>query len=275
MRSKKEIQKRAAVIRKATPNILEELFEMQNRICDLCGEWIQNLVLAELDHSISVMKFAKGPLSTKKATIQANDPSNLRAAHAFCNSSKHDMTRDDWFARDMDKKVGKPRVWTQEEIEEFRKRMSEDGRAKGGYTQGQKNIETGHIQALGRVQGPKNVANLDKVRTYENTSKGGDIQGQRNVETGRAQELGNKFGPVQGQKNIDNGHWEKIRSKGQEAAGRKNVETGWAQELGRIWGKINAMLPQSIEGQNKGRHTRWHTNRGIINSDCPLCKKAA
>src|SRR5216684_136980 len=103
MGSKLKIQRRVAIIRKATPNILEELFEMQNRICDLCGHPIQDLVLASLDHSISIIVFARGPLSIKKATLLANDLSNLRAVHSSCNSKKNNKTRADWFARGLDK----------------------------------------------------------------------------------------------------------------------------------------------------------------------------
>src|SRR5260370_23571720 len=113
MTTPQEVRERSQRIRAATPNVLGELYEMQNRRCDLCGEPIQDLIVAALDHSTPVIIYARGPLSIEDAVAQANVPANLRAAHASCNSAKNGRTREEWFALGLDKKVGKPRVWTE------------------------------------------------------------------------------------------------------------------------------------------------------------------
>src|ERR1700694_5894783 len=99
-----EVSTRAKILRRTTPDCLEELFEAQNRICDLCNKPIQDLVLAELDHSFPVIKYAKDlSLSIEDAIARCNSLENLRAAHATCNSVKHDMSRNDWFELGKDK----------------------------------------------------------------------------------------------------------------------------------------------------------------------------
>ena len=81
------IKERARVIRKATPNgdTLRNLWDMQNRLCDLCGHEIQDLALAALDHSIPVIWFARSPLPLEDAIAQATHPKNLRCAHFLGN----------------------------------------------------------------------------------------------------------------------------------------------------------------------------------------------
>ena len=44
--TRQEIKKRTLAIRAARPDVLEELFEQQNRICFLCGREIQDLMFA-------------------------------------------------------------------------------------------------------------------------------------------------------------------------------------------------------------------------------------
>src|SRR5260370_36033164 len=125
------IATRVALIRAATPAVLPQLFEMQNGVCDLCGEPIQDLVIAALDHSTPVILFARGPLAINVAISQCNAPANLRAAHAFCNKAKNGLTREEWYARGLDKTVGTPQEWTTEEIESFRERLAKGGRIGG------------------------------------------------------------------------------------------------------------------------------------------------
>jgi hypothetical protein len=131
MRTSTEVCERRRLIRNATPNILEELFEMQKRLCDLCEQPIQDLILAELDHSVPVAVFARGPLNIDEAVRLCKDPSNLRCAHALCNRVKHDMTREQWYAEGRDKTVGTPKVWTAAKLQELRFRLGAGGRVSG------------------------------------------------------------------------------------------------------------------------------------------------
>lgn len=83
------IKQRAKLIRKATPDCLEPLYEMSNRRCDLCGHPIQDLICASLDHSTPVVHFARNlEMPIDDAVAQTNHPQNLRVAHANCNAAK-------------------------------------------------------------------------------------------------------------------------------------------------------------------------------------------
>jgi len=121
------IEERTQAIRRACPDVLAELFEMQNRLCDLCGQPIQDLVCAALDHSIPVIRFARGPLPIEEAIRQANAPENLRAAHTECNNVKHDKARAEWFARGLNDRAA-PRYLDAVELEILRQRATECGR---------------------------------------------------------------------------------------------------------------------------------------------------
>jgi hypothetical protein len=286
MRSKSQLQKRGAAIRKATPNILEELFEMQNRICDLCGFPIQDLVFAALDHSVPVIVFARGPMSTKEAIRQANDSSNLRAVHFSCNSKKQDMTREEWFEKVLDKKVGEPRIWTRKEIKKLQDKLSEIGRA-GSYLahktrpevfkeNGRKAVETGQIYEM-----------LNLPQTKAAQRRNGHRLGQENIKTGYSREIGRKWGPINGPKNggkaVKEGRaWGRTREgcvKGGTETARQSIINGKAQEFGEIWGPINGrkavdtgqLASVASAGGIMSNHIRWHVNRGIVNPDCPHC----
>lgn len=108
MRTEEDILYRCRVIRLRQPDILSEMFEAQNHICDLCRYIIDNLLAASLDHSTPVILFARGPLVIEEAARRANLLSNLRAVHATCNSCKHDMPRAKWFSTGRNKEVEKP-----------------------------------------------------------------------------------------------------------------------------------------------------------------------
>jgi hypothetical protein len=138
--TKKQIAKRTSALRHTLPkkDTLQELFEMQNRICDLCGHLIQDLVLAVLDHSVSVSWFAKSDLDIETAALQCNHLTNLRAAHGKCNHIKLNKTRDEWFALGMDKMVERPHTYSLEELAALRQKMSERGRATNATTNGRK-----------------------------------------------------------------------------------------------------------------------------------------
>ncbi len=71
--------------------------------------------------------------------------------------------------------------------------------------------------------------------------------------------------------NVESGHLQKISSLGGKACGpvvgKRNAESGWMKKVQQMGlgkgGKI---------GGPKGMHTRWHTNRGIVSSNCKFCK---
>jgi hypothetical protein len=269
----KAIQKRAKLIRATTPDILEELWEMQNRKCDLCGQFIQDLVLAALDHSIPIIVFARSPLPIEEAIKQANDPVNLRATHTFCNKSKGSMTRDEWFAKGMDGKVGEPEIWTEKEIGELREKMHKiavkNGR-RGGY-------KGGAITAKNKT----GVCGRTPEQMSIDGRKGGNIQGPRNVQNGQIRTLGIEMARI--------GHLANIASLGGQAAinsgqiqalgkeqGQKNSDTGFIQKLGSKQGRENVRSGhlarlRTPEHQQKASHIYWHVRRGVVNPKCPSC----
>lgn len=122
------IEHRAARIRAATPDILAHLFKQQHGVCDLCGNAMQDPLLATIDHSVPVVIFARGPLLIGEAVQQCNAPGNLRAAHRRCNFCKGQMTREQWYKLGLNKNVDKPRVYTDGELLELQFRMGAVGR---------------------------------------------------------------------------------------------------------------------------------------------------
>ena len=125
---------------------------------------------------------------------------------------------------------------------------------------GRRNVENGHIRALGLIQGRKNVENghLAGLRTPEHQRMAATAAGQKSVESGWAMELGR----IYGERAVENGQ---IQALGR-LQGRKNVESGHIQSLGR-----SNVEDGTLE---RARHTRWHTNRGISNPACGLCSDA-
>lgn len=221
------LKDRARLIRNATPHRLSELFEMQNHICDLCSHPIQALCLADLDHSIPIDYFARSILPLPEAIAQANALQNLRCAHASCNRRKHNKTRAEWFALGLNI-VDVPLLLSAARLTEIQKNLSACGRMSGGSAagrlhmaalgrsgagsrkakelgvgifglsheqrvknsrkSGQRSCETGHIQALGHVQGQKNVESghlrrISKIRTPASIAAS-RANGKRNAETG-------------------------------------------------------------------------------------------
>jgi hypothetical protein len=254
------IVKRVNSIRLATPNILEELFEMQNRICDLCNKPIQDLVLAALDHSTPVILFARGPLPIEEAVRQANDPTNLRAVHSECNNRKQDMTRDEWFAAGMGNHDS--RSYTQLELEELRERA-----AKGGRIGGRTNAKSGHLKRI--------------------APKGGRVRGHQAVESGQWNSIINlpqtkaarcENGKKQGRLAVESGSWTTIAAMGSSKGGQATNETtqGRKSNGGRkaVETKVGIFAHTSIEkeaGAFRAAHVRWHVNRGIKEPGCLLC----
>lgn len=256
-RTLKEIRKRARYIRSKTPDILASCFELQNYICDLCGQRIQDLVIAELDHSVPVYYFAVGRLSLEEAERQCNSRNNLRAVHDLCNVRKNTKTRTEWFAKSMDEVVGTAKILTEEEILFLKNRRIEVARKAGSAAN----------------KSPENRNRLKRLATFGSRSKGGKIGSYMNKESGQAF----RQGKVQGQVNKENGHWDKIRVLGNKLdaewgrkQGLKNVVSGHLRCLDQ--GKKNALKPDYFK--NLGRmsgHSR-HVAKGIQKPECSLCQ---
>jgi hypothetical protein len=176
------IRERARLIRLTTPNILEELFEMSNRKCDLCGFFIQDLTLAELEHSTPVIHFARNlDLSIEDAIQQANHPSNLRVVHYGCNSSKGGrMTREEWFARGLDKKIGEPKIFTEDELLLFKFRLG-----VGGRTQVGKNVESGHLERMRNLPQTKAAQRIHGRKAFESGQLAGGCCLRWNIRRGK------------------------------------------------------------------------------------------
>jgi len=105
-----QIWKRTALFRSRTPKLLKACYEQQNHLCDLCGLRIQDWTYAELDHSIPISQFARGPLTDEEALNQVNSSNNLRAVHFLCNREKCGRTREEWFAQGLNKKIDEQRI---------------------------------------------------------------------------------------------------------------------------------------------------------------------
>jgi hypothetical protein len=271
--------RRATLIRKATPNgdTLENLFEMSNRICDLCGHPIQDLICAALEHSTPVIYFAKSTMPIEEAIAQANDPKNIRVAHSSCNSAKNVLTREEWFARGLNDREA-PRLLTEGQLLELQFRLGAGGRAtaasgklafaltpadrlRGARVSGKRAFERGTgIFAPGYLQkgigGRKMVAKKIGMFAPENLGMGGRIAGPKTNEMHIGifapdfdkRAPGRIGGPIGGRKAKELGLG--IFAPGMAAAG------------GRIASRIN-------------NHERWHIKRGIVNPNCELCRASS
>ena len=144
----------------------------------------------------------------------------------------------------------------------------------GGPIAGQKNLESGHIQELGRIQGSLNVesGHLDRIRQLIDPlkqSKRAREQGLKNAADGhldrirqlidpvkrseRAQQLGKKFGPIAGRRNAESGHCQQIARLGGLAAGEKAAEKlNTTQWLCMVTGKISTKGPLTLYQKSLG-----------------------
>ena len=138
----------------------------------------------------------------------------------------------------------------------------------GGKVSGPKNAKSGYMAKLGHTQGIKNIENghMERMRAKSDLSAAGRLGGHVNALSGHAA----RMGLVQGRKNVESGHWDRVRLLGMKHAsangriqGRKNAENG---HISRI-----SALGRTPENQSKGRHVRWHVNRGINNPACSFC----
>jgi 5-methylcytosine-specific restriction endonuclease McrA len=246
-RPKAEIRARESVIRKDltrrydTDSLRTELYGEQSGNCFLCGKRIQSSdsMVCEIEHAVPVDLYAEFDWPIEKACEQANDRKNLFAAHRRCNKSKHNRDYEEWIADGSKERLRDVPDLSEEEIARLRKEFTERSRVsgrRGGY----KTKENGTgvfapgVQAKNaRLGGLKTKELGIGVFAPENRGKGGH----------KTKELGTGiFGMTHEQ---------------HQEAGRRARRAG-----GRT---------QPREAKVLGNHIRWHTKRGIVNPNCPLC----
>ena len=145
-RSQQDIERRTKLIRAEfarmdTTALRENQFNKQIGRCVMCsglnpdGSWSPSnwelqgwdTVVSALDHFTSVYDYASRlDLTDEQAVAMANDPANLCLLHTSCNSVKGprciiEVVDDIELGRIS---LSKPRVWTQQEIEEKRQRIT-------------------------------------------------------------------------------------------------------------------------------------------------------
>jgi hypothetical protein len=303
------IQQRAKLIRAATPNgdTLENLFEMQNRICDLCGQPIQDLILAALDHSTPVIHFARSTMPIEDAIAQASDPKNLRCAHSSCNSAKNGLTRGEWFRRGLNVREA-PRFLTDGQLLELQFRLGVGGRTAGFANAKNKTGVCGRSPEKMRADASKSGRKQSAAGTGMFTSGMsmrsaviGRITGNDNkrlkrgiCSPGVAAKGGRIGGRINGRKMKQEGRGI-FAPENRGLGGRKAKEMGVGvsamthEQLsvaGRVGGGTGAggrkcaekkvgvcgRSPEKMrEDGLKGVHTYWHVRRGIVNPKCKLC----
>ena len=146
-----------------------------------------------------------------------------------------------------------------------------------------------HAQKLGQTWEPVNgraaveSGHLAKIQA-EGASAGGrangPIQGLKNVESGQLKSIC----AAGGRAVAESGHLKNIRAAGGRTSGKQNAENGLLLRIrtpencakgGRARGKQSAdngfLRSISSKGGRASNHTRWHTNRGIVNPNCSLC----
>lgn len=256
-----DIKTRIRLIRAATPDCVEELFEMQNRICDLCEQPIQDLILCELDHSIPVMRYAKClDVSIEDAIRECNHPDNLRAAHFVCNHRKSTLTRQEWF----DKKLNEVthRFYTDEDLLKIkicRQKAGLIGGPRGGRKVVEKQVGI-HAPDFDRALNGRKFGRLEALKIHYLYPEMFKEIGRRNVESGqlaslRTSEHQSAAARISGRQNVESGHLRSICSSGGKVGGRKHAESGHCANISA-----------------KGHHIRWHVKRGLVSLTCNLCR---
>jgi group I intron endonuclease len=143
-------------------------------------------------------------------------------------------------------------------------------------------FELGHMGGTAANKNPENRNRLKRLRTFESSSRGGQIGGKVNSDSGWSKELGT----LQGNKNKESGHWDRVKILGFAFAeengrqqGLRNAENGHLKRLDQ--GKKNAAKPGYMLSLGKlgGKiggplacHLRWHIKRNIVNPLCALCQ---
>ncbi|MFY7936866.1 MAG: NUMOD1 domain-containing DNA-binding protein [Flavobacterium sp.] len=108
------------------------------------------------------------------------------------------------------------------------KKYSKEFFGECGRIGGQINLETGHIQNLGKQQGKKNVetGHWDNITKLVNRKEAGRKGGLKNIETGHIHKLGKKYGKIYGKYNLTNEGRIKGAKKAGKISGKKAVDSG-------------------------------------------------
>jgi hypothetical protein len=145
---------------------------------------------------------------------------------------------------------------------------------KGGAIAGQKNLESGHIQELGRIQGTLNVesGHLDRIRQLIDPVKQSERArslGLKHVASGhldrirqlidpvkrseRSRELGKRTGPLAGRRHAESGHCQRIAHLGGLVTGKMAAEKlNTTQWLCMVTGKISTKGPLTMYQKSLG-----------------------
>jgi hypothetical protein len=145
---------------------------------------------------------------------------------------------------------------------------------KGGAIAGQKNLESGHIQELGRIQGTLNVesGHLDRIRQLVDPVKQSERArslGLKHVASGhldrirqlidpvkrseRSRELGKRTGPISGRRHAESGHCKRIAHLGGLVTGKMAAEKlNTTQWLCMVTGKISTKGPLTMYQKSLG-----------------------
>lgn len=231
-------QQRAKLIRNAMPNCLQELLTKQKGVCDLCNQLIQDSIFAHVDHSFPVIRYARAwDIAIEDAIRECNDLSNLRVVHILCNHRKKTLSREEWFARGLDKQEAPP-LYSEEDIKKlkvaFLAHQSKAGKRGGEWA----------------VLNNAGIHSLD----YDGTEVS-RRNGQRNVESGHLRSISSKGGKVSG-----------------AIQGQKNKESGFMSRVGKSISGEDRQRRCSKGGVNWS-HERWHIRRNVISPTCKLCKE--
>lgn len=267
---KTTIRARTTAIRKATPDCREKLFEQQKHICDLCGYDIQDLILAEQDHSIPVRRYAQClDIALEDAIRECNHLDNLRIVHFSCNKRKHNKTRDEWFAQGLNKTIELPRIWTDAELAERRASLYERGRRHFV-------LHGNPATAEGRAKAGRIAVDSGQLASIQEAAA--HAGGRRNAETGHMSAIGQKYGHIYGLRNKEKGIGifapDYDKSTGGRVGGKKTKDS----EVGIHGLSSDERSKFSALGGRKSapiiNHVRWHVNRGIKSPSCALCANA-
>jgi hypothetical protein len=103
---------------------------------------------------------------------------------------------------------------------------------RNGHEQGVRNIETGHIQAVGRAQGKRNVdtGHLERIKTPEVLEAGGRAAGKIAVESGQIH-------TIKTPESCSNGGIRGNHMRWHVGRNRANVRCVWCQAE-KLWNRI-------------------------------------
>jgi hypothetical protein len=167
----RNIRQRANLIRKATPNCLKDLYEMQNRICDLCNQPIQDLILAHVDHSYPVIKYARIlDIPLEDAIKECNNLKNLRCVHFSCNIAKGEKTREEWYAMGLNEREISKNL-TKKQILDLKFRFGAGGRKSTELLSTEELSIRGHKGGLVTASIPGHMSRIGGMR-HEGKSLG-------------------------------------------------------------------------------------------------------